>query len=79
MISLMKNEQIEQLETSLIRLEMRNSYQDNVIEELNQVVIEQQKQLDEMKQRLKKLEILLEKQKESGQITDLSYQRPPHY
>ncbi|MBL7005854.1 MAG: SlyX family protein [Spirochaetia bacterium] len=68
-------------EESIIRLETKISYQDDLIQQLNEVVIEQQKQIRDLESRTdiltKKLEDLLELTAEER--TSGGKDRPPHY
>ncbi|MAF90811.1 MAG: SlyX family protein [Bdellovibrionota bacterium] len=71
---------MEDLEKRITDLEMKFSYQDHLIEELNEVIVQQQKEL----QRLKNLWLQFEEVKLKGGldqgIKNLSEEvPPPHY
>ena len=71
---------MEGLEKRITELEMKFSYQDQLIEELNEVVVQQQKEI----QRLKNLWLQFEEVKLKGGmdqgIKNLSEEvPPPHY
>ena len=64
------------METRLETLEVKVSYQDKIIEELNQVIIEQQKQIDILMEYFKSLE----KDDKTSNLVDISLEvPPPHY
>ena len=66
-------------EESIIRLETKVAYQDDLIQQLNEVVIDQQKRVRDLESKTnllsKKLEDLLELAAEER----TSGERPPHY
>lgn len=65
------------LEKRINDLEIKFSYQDELVNELNLIVAEQQKKIDDMKTLLKSL---CENSSESGaQNSSLPNERPPHY
>lgn len=70
------------MQDKLIDLESKFSFQEDLLLELNQVVIRQQKQLDEMareigalKQQLEEVAVLGSTSEESAQQNE----KPPHY
>ena len=67
------------MEKRLTDLETKISYQDHFIDELNELVIEQQKQIDKLTQELKKLLEKIAPEDDSG-VVDISLEvPPPHY
>ncbi|HKI61500.1 MAG TPA: SlyX family protein [Mariprofundaceae bacterium] len=67
------------LENRIIELETRLSYQDHVIQELNEVVIRQQNQIDSL---IRDRRRIMDHLKEQGQAEALSPEEeapPPHY
>ncbi|KAB1441662.1 SlyX family protein [Pseudodesulfovibrio senegalensis] len=66
------------MEDRIERLESAVAQQDNTIEELNRVVFDQQKQIDELE---KKLELLAAKFREMAEAQDTGFvdTPPPHY
>lgn len=66
------------MEERITRLEMKISYQDSIIEDLNQTVIAQQRELERLSAAqaalTEKLDELLEQSGDSMPFT-----RPPHY
>lgn len=69
----------DELEHQLEHLEMRIAFQDDTIEQLNQVVTSQQQQIDKLH---RQLELLIKRMKEVT-ITPVASQNeetpPPHY
>lgn len=69
----------DELEHQLEHLEMRIAFQDDTIEQLNQVVTSQQQQIDKLH---RQLELLIKRMKEVT-ITPVASQSeetpPPHY
>jgi SlyX protein len=61
-------------EERLIDIETKLAYQENTIKDLNDTAIEQQKEIDKLKQ-------LVDRIKESSNISngDLKDEKPPHY
>ena len=67
------------MEKRLTDLETKTSFQDQAIEELNELIIEQQKQIDELTQKYNKILEQAAADNESG-IVDISLEvPPPHY
>ncbi len=65
------------LEDRLNNLEIKFSYQDELINELNLIVANQQSKIDKMEEMLKQIH---EQSSEDGsQNTSLENERPPHY
>ena len=62
----------------LIELETKSAFQENLLAELNEVVIQQQKDIDQLRKRCEHLEQELQQLKggDQGPIAD---ERPPHY
>ena len=65
------------MEERVIELEKKVSFQDNIIEELNQVVIEQQRRIDQLQRELQHLKEFIT----SGDLVRKpeDEEPPPHY
>lgn len=66
----------------LVELETKFSFQEDTIQELNEVIIRQQRQIDELTLRLNRLgEQMLDLQASAsgGQSFSLQDEKPPHY
>ena len=61
-----------------IDLEMRLVFQEDTIAKLNDALVSQQRQLDELSMRLKRLIESLERPSELPEFS-LEHERPPHY
>ena len=61
------------------RLEMRLAHQDQTIEDLNQAVIAQWKQLDEQRRQLARLGERVEIGEQRADLAGLPEPPPPHY
>lgn len=66
------------MEQRLIDLETRQAFQEDTLEQLNEVVIELRRQVDTLIQRLKVAEERLERL-EPNIISSLEDDKPPHY
>lgn len=66
------------MEQRLIDLETRQAFQEDTLEQLNEVVIELRRQVDTLIQRLKVAEDRLERL-EPNIISSLEDDKPPHY
>ena len=67
------------MEDRITDLEMKISFQEQSIEELNQLLVEQQKQIDRLTADLKKILQEAEADRDEG-IVDISLEvPPPHY
>jgi len=66
------------VEQRLIDLETRQAFQEDTLEQLNEVVIELRSQVDTLIQRLKVAEERLERL-EPNIISSLEDDKPPHY
>ena len=64
------------VESRFVDLETKVSYLEHHQEELNQVVIEQQKEIDQLKAQVT---LLVDHIKSSGQALDPNEPPPPHY
>lgn len=71
-------EKIQDTEQRLIALEVKASFADDMIDQLNQTVIRQQKQIDTL---IRQLEDLKQRVPESGATVfrSLRDELPPHY
>ena len=66
------------LDTRLEALETKISYQEHLIQELNEVVISQQNQIDKLDKALRQLQSYIN-HTETGQTTPEQEAPPPHY
>lgn len=67
------------IEQKLIDLEMRLAYQDKTISELNQVVWQQQKKIDELGERVKTMQEKMADDPTHHATFNVDLDRPPHY
>lgn len=65
-------------QTDIIELQMRLSFQDGVIDELNQVVTDQQQQLDRLQRQIDKLMLQIANLHQTSSIAAAD-EPPPHY
>ena len=69
----------KELEEKLNSLEIKMSYQESTIDELNSIVSTQEKEIGIMQNHIQKIEGKIETIEESGGGEDLPSRRPPHY
>ena len=67
------------LENRIIELETRLSYQDHVIQELNEVVVHQQDQIESLIRDSRRMRDHLKEQNQSGIARPEEEAPPPHY
>ncbi len=67
------------MEKRMIELETKVSYQDHMIQELNDVVIRQQKQIDALEAEMKRTREHLKGNSGSGLARPEEESPPPHY
>jgi len=67
------------IEERLIELETRMAYQERMIEELNQALTGQQRQLDQLEARLARIELHMREQAEGFIARASEDVPPPHY
>jgi len=67
------------LEQRMIELETKISYQDHLIQELNEVVISQQRQIDALEKGLVRIREHLKGSQSSGLARPDEEALPPHY
>ncbi|MEX0962616.1 MAG: SlyX family protein [Pseudohongiellaceae bacterium] len=69
------------MEEKFIELEMKISYQEDLLSDLNEIVIKQQRHLDEVSRELSLLKDQLQEALERGSAQgDLAHnEQPPHY
>ncbi len=69
------------MEDKLIELETKISYQEDLLADLNQIVVKQQRQLDELLRELsaikEQLQESIERGSEQGELAQ--DEKPPHY
>lgn len=68
----------DSLEKRVIELESLISFQDNTIEQLNEVIYNQQLQIDNILEKISSIEGMVKNQS-SGEKRTLEEERPPHY
>ncbi len=64
------------MEDRVRELEIKVTYQERLLEELNQVVIEQDKELDRLR---RSVELLTDRVKAAAQRGEVPNEPPPHY
>lgn len=67
------------LETKLIELEMKLTFQEDTIEQLNLVIIDQQKSLDRLNQKLLRLDSKIDNSIKDHNGATNQHEIPPHY
>ena len=68
------------IENRIMELEIQNAHQEDTIERLNQIVIQQQKDVDELVQHMQRLKVQLNNiQDNSTKETPEPEPPPPHY
>jgi SlyX protein len=67
------------LEHRMIELETKISYQDHMIQELNDVIVSQQRQIDALQQQLVRVRDHLKSTHSSGLARPDEEAPPPHY
>lgn len=66
-------------QTAIIDLQMKLSFQDELLEELNQVMTQQQHQIMRLETRVERLQSQLETLQATPQAGELKEPPPPHY
>jgi len=67
------------LNERIIELETKSSYQEHLIQELNEVVISQQKQMDALEASMQRMSDYLKNNQRSQQARPDEEVPPPHY
>ena len=67
------------MEDRIVDLEMKLAFQDETINELNEVITDQQHQLDELREELRLLNLRIVSLAESSTNPDEKEPSPPHY
>lgn len=70
---------MQQIETDIEQLQMKVSFQEDSIEELNKALIQQQKQLEDLQFRISHLVSKVTSLETPNRITDEIEPPPPHY
>jgi len=71
--------EIENLGARIDALEMRLTFQDETIEDLNKAVVEQWKQIEALTRRLNRLDERMEVSEQRADLAGLPEPPPPHY
>lgn len=66
-------------ENRIIELEIKQAYQEDLIQALNQVVVDQQKQIGKLEETCKLLNDKIKSLAFTGREPDSVDERPPHY
>ncbi|MBN4081963.1 SlyX family protein [Beggiatoa alba] len=66
-------------ENRLIDIETRISYQEDTLQQLNDVVINQQRRISQLEDLIKSLAERYQNLQTTGQTLDMSDEKPPHY
>ena len=75
-----KAEKLDTIESDIVELQTRLQFQDDLIHKLDEVIIQQGRQLEQYRHRLDTIEDRLEQlQFERGQATAVQDEKPPHY
>jgi len=66
-------------ESRITELEIKLTFLDDTVNQLNQVVYMQQKTIDELQQRMTQLDRQLKDLQEASATGELPHEKPPHY
>lgn len=66
-------------ENRFINLETKISHQEHLLEELNQVIYRQQKQIDQLEKQVALLTQRLQEASEDSRLIGPANEKPPHY
>jgi len=69
----------EQVEQRLVALEIKASFTEDLVEQLNEVIVRQQQQLDLLINELRQLRQQVPTQSGNGEFRSLRDDLPPHY
>jgi len=67
------------MENKIINLESKLAFQDETINELNEVITDQQQQLDQLREEIRLLNLRIVSVAESSGTTEEKEPPPPHY
>jgi SlyX protein len=67
------------LEERIVELEIRHTEQQDLLEQLNEALVEQQKAMDFLRAELDRLRRRVESLPEPGQVDAGIQEKPPHY
>ncbi|HET8708180.1 MAG TPA: SlyX family protein [Pseudomonadales bacterium] len=67
------------MESRLTELEIKVAFQDDLLEGLNQIIAQQQRQIDELEQRVQQLLEHILSQPLQGGDSSIKHEIPPHY
>ncbi len=62
-----------------VDLEIKLTYLDDLVQELNKIIYNQQKSIDGLEQKNKQLILRMEELEQSPKGADLPHEKPPHY
>ena len=67
------------MENKIIDLESKLAFQDQTINELNEVITDQQQQLDQLREEIRLLNIRIASVAEASNVSNEKEPPPPHY
>lgn len=67
------------VEDEIVELQMKVSFQDGLLEELNQVIIDQQKQISRIELALETMKVQVNSMQVGNQESGQQHELPPHY
>jgi SlyX protein len=67
------------MENKIIELQSKLAFQDETINELNDVVTDQQQQLDQLREEIRLINLRITDVAESSNVSDEKEPPPPHY
>jgi len=67
------------MENKIIDLESKLAFQDETINELNEVITDQQNQLDQLREEIRLLGLRIANVAEASNVSDEKEPPPPHY
>ncbi|MGD1820299.1 MAG: SlyX family protein [Pleomorphochaeta sp.] len=68
-----------ELEKSIEKIEIKISYTEEIVAQLNEIVTNQQKEIGILNNHINKLEKKIVELLEEGESSDLPNRKPPHY
>lgn len=70
---------MDAINDEIVELQMKISFQDGLLEELNQVIIDQQKQISRIELALETMKVQVNTMQTGNQESGQQHELPPHY
>lgn len=71
--------ELQEMTKSIEKLEVKISYTEEIVAQLNEIVVNQQKEIGILNNHINKLEKKVAEIIEENEVGDLPNRRPPHY